>query len=68
MRHAILVIASVLLNMTGELWFSTFVFFWIRDEAAGDGSKWAQDWEGLAGQKDGRLTDGDGAAPATVAY
>lgn len=37
-----------------------FVFFWIRDEAAGDGNKWAQDWEGLAGQKDGRLTDGDG--------
>lgn len=45
-----------------------YVFFWIRDKAAGDGSKWAQDWEGLAGQKDGRLTDGDGVAPATVAY
>lgn len=37
-----------------------FVFFWIRDEAAGDGNKWAQDWEGLTGQQDGRLTDGDG--------
>lgn len=37
-----------------------FVFFWIRDEAAGDGRKWAQDWEGLTGQKDGRLADGGG--------
>lgn len=37
-----------------------FVFFWIRDEAAGDRSKWAQDWEGWAGQKDGRLTGGGG--------